>query len=267
MKGILFLLFLFIHVGVNGQDIEELLIKMSKRINAQTPIQIDEFSTLQHVVFTGKVMNFKYTVYDSIIPHIDKDQYKAVLLDNLVSVQAEIFLQSIVKNQIYLKSVIYDHDNKLRFTINISPDDLAKKLAQNAPADNSLGYHVLRFIESILTNKTLMADAKRDVLTFKYFEQLEYNSRLCRSNFNGINAYAYANANLNITLVLSEKVGSTYVSKFHILMNPGDFCTSILNELHKSYTYSDSKYKRNRIFCEFIEKNGLNCLTFGILEK
>lgn len=106
--------------------IRERLISNAKMMNKQCPVQVDECTIFKQVVVSGNIMFVKTTIKDGYVDFVDFDMFKEKMSRNYSKLLEKDFVKFIKKYGFSIKYVVYDEDDKLITTIDITGADILK---------------------------------------------------------------------------------------------------------------------------------------------
>lgn len=125
MKNILLICLIALLAGCNKSQTIDLHKKVND-INKTTPVKVDECSTLFLVTYIGKTVQYNFEIEDECISLIDQDEYKRVVINNILHSDTDWAIKYFIDNDICFNHALYDSRKNLKCIIKISPNDLKR---------------------------------------------------------------------------------------------------------------------------------------------
>lgn len=105
-------------------DLESYMIEIVKKLNAQCPIKVDNCTTHQMVILSGKTIMIKSLVEDSCNRLVDYDEFKRKMCENFSVSLDKVFIQYLNDNGYSVVYMIYNENDRLKKKITISGRDI-----------------------------------------------------------------------------------------------------------------------------------------------
>lgn len=119
---------LFINNKKVKDDSKDIIAEYIKDINKIAPIKVDSVTTFLCMTYSGNVIQYNMQISDDAIPYIDKQYFKDVSMDNLITSGGDKFIHYLINRNMFINYAIYDSNKKLHFIIKISPNDFNKRM-------------------------------------------------------------------------------------------------------------------------------------------
>ena len=105
-------------------DLESYMIEIVKKLNAQCPLKVDNCTTHQMVILSGKTIIIKSLVEDSCNRLVDYDEFKRKMCENFSVSLDKVFIQYLNDNGYSVVYMIYNENDRLKKKITISGRDI-----------------------------------------------------------------------------------------------------------------------------------------------
>ena len=101
-------------------DFDKYLLNLTKQLNSQCPMRIDQCTTHMNVVLAGKTLMIKTMIDDSCENLVDYDEFKKKMCENFSVALEKPFVQYLDRNGYTMTYMIYNEYDRLKKKITIS---------------------------------------------------------------------------------------------------------------------------------------------------
>lgn len=105
-------------------DFDKDLLNLTKQLNSQCPMRIDQCTTHMNVVLAGRTLMIKTIIDDSCENLVNYDEFKKKICESLSVALEKPFVQYLDKNGYTMMYMIYNEYDRLKTKVTISGHDI-----------------------------------------------------------------------------------------------------------------------------------------------